>query len=109
MIDLDPHALEIVKRLLDEHMPEVEVRVFGSRVNATSRKYSDLDLALVAAEAVPPGRIEALKDAFSASDLPFQVDVLDWRAISPSFRAVIEQKFDVIHAPRADKDHAFGG
>jgi len=31
------------------------------------------------------------------SDLPFRVDILDWNAISPEFKKVIEQGYEVIY------------
>ena len=37
-----------------------------------------------------------LKEAFSESDLPIRVDVLDWHGISAAFRRVIDQKFVVL-------------
>lgn len=96
MISLDATHLTIVRRILAAHMPEAEVRAFGSRINGKPSKYSDLDLVLVASERIPNERIEALKDAFSESDLPIQMDVLDWNAISPAFREVIEKNYEVI-------------
>ena len=96
MIDLDARHIESVKRILEAYVPGIEVRVFGSRVSGTARKFSDLDLALVAAENIPFDRIEALKDAFADSSLPFQVDALDWHAIGSSFRKVIEKKYEVV-------------
>ena len=66
----------------------------GYTSHGAAGKYSDLDLALVAAERIPLARIEALREAFAESDLPFQVDVLDWQAISASFRGVIEKKYE---------------
>lgn len=95
MIDLEADQLAVVQRILAEHVPDCEVRVFGSRVNATARKYSDLDLALVSPKQIGSSRIESLKDAFAASDLPIQVDVLDWHTISPSFQKVIENGFEI--------------
>jgi uncharacterized protein len=89
MIDLAPKHLDEVKRILAEQVPGVEVRAYGSRVSGTARPYSDLDLALVGDEKIDGRRIEALKDAFAESDLPFMVDVLDFHAISESFRQVI--------------------
>ena len=96
MIDLEPRHLEIVRRTLSAHLPGVEVRAFGSRVRGTARAFSDLDLAIVADGPLPVARLEALRDAFSASDLPILVDVLDWHAVSPAFRAVIDARFEVI-------------
>lgn len=96
MIDLAPEHLETVRRILAEHVPGCEVRAFGSRTDGTAREYSDLDLALVGDGKLDWGALEALKDALSASDLPIAIDVVDWHAISPEFRAVIERGYEVL-------------
>lgn len=98
MIDIEPGHLEIVRRTLKNVAPGFEVRVFGSRLNGKARKFSDLDLALYSASPVPPRLVESLKDAFAHSDLPFQVDVLDWNGVSESFRKVMAARFEVIQA-----------
>lgn len=41
MIDLPPHHLTTVQRILAEHLPDCEVRAFGSRVTGKARKHSD--------------------------------------------------------------------
>ncbi|HUU02211.1 MAG TPA: nucleotidyltransferase domain-containing protein [Myxococcota bacterium] len=96
MIDAIPRHLETIKRILREHVPECEVRVFGSRVTRKAKKYSDLDLAVVGDGTLDSDTLRLLKEAFEESDLPFRVDVLDWHGISSSFRKVIEKKFEVI-------------
>ena len=57
----------------------------------TAKPYSDLDLALKGEDRLPLALIADLVDAFSESDLPFRVDVLDWRSVAPNFRASIER------------------
>ena len=96
MIDLPPLYLEIIKRILKEYVPGCDVRVFGSRVNGTAKKHSDLDLAVVDKEKIPTRKMNALREAFEDSDLPIRVDVLDWHAISADFRAIIEKRFEVL-------------
>lgn len=96
MIDLKPEHLKTVLRILSEHAPDVDVLAFGSRVRGNARTYSDLDLAVRGREPLPRSRVEALKDAFAESDLPFQVDVVDVNAVSPEFRALIEQGHEVV-------------
>ncbi|MBF0495619.1 MAG: nucleotidyltransferase domain-containing protein [Deltaproteobacteria bacterium] len=96
MIDLDEVYLTEIKHILFIHAPECEVWAFGSRVNGQARKYSDLDLVLVGNGPLDWRRIKAVKEAFSESDLPFMVDVLDWHATSPEFRLVIEQKYELV-------------
>jgi predicted nucleotidyltransferase len=65
MIDLEEKYLLEIKRILAEHVPDCEVRAFGSRVNDKAKKFSDLDLALVGSEKIDWRKIESLKYAFS--------------------------------------------
>ena len=89
-IALEPRHRETVRRILREHVPEAEVRVFGSRVTGAAAKFSDLDLVVVARERLDWRRLGRLSTAMVESDLPIRVDVLDWHAISPAFRRLIE-------------------
>ena len=95
-IDIGPADLETVRRILREHTPRLEVRAFGSRVSWTARETSDLDLALMTAEPLSIARMAQLKAAFTASDLPFRVDIVDWASTSESFRKVIERDHVVL-------------
>ncbi len=95
-IDLNPNHLAIVLGILAEHVPECEVRAFGSRASWTSRDYSDLDLAIVGEGELHWRTLARLKEAFEESRLPMRVDVLDWHSISQSFREVIEGEFVVV-------------
>lgn len=92
MIDLEEPYLQLLQTILGQHLPGWEVRLFGSRVRGTARKYSDIDLVIVGASAVPEQTLTELRDAFASSDLPYRVDVLDWQAITPEFRRVIEEQ-----------------
>lgn len=96
MIDLSLEHLLAVKRILAAYLTDCEVRVFGSRVRGTAKTYSDLDLAIVCKEDLPRGLLEAIKDAFAESDLPFQVDVLDWKDVPENFRNLINQQFETL-------------
>lgn len=96
MIDVSPYQLEVIKVILKKHVPDCEVRAFGSRVTWTAKDYSDLDLAVVGNEKLPTKTIFSIKEAFQESDLPFRVDVLDWNAISKEFQKVIKRKFEII-------------
>ncbi len=96
MIDMNPHHLEMVNTILAEHVPECEVRAFGSRATWTAKDYSDLDLAVVGKGPLDWKALGHLKEAFEASNLPMRVDVLDWHSISESFRKVIMRDCVVI-------------
>lgn len=99
MIELDPEHRRIIESILGGIVPGIEVRAFGSRVSGNARRYSDLDLVLVGERAVPGAVIERLKEAFSASDLPMMVDVLDWHTLGASFRTTLQDSpFHLVQA-----------
>lgn len=100
MIELEKKYLDVVRAILRREVPGYEVRVFGSRVSGKASPYSDLDLALVGPAPLTVGQLGRLQDALSASDLPIMVDVVDWQAITPEFRRIIERQYEVL--PLAD-------
>ena len=89
-IDIQPGHWAIVRDILQQHVPQYEVWAFGSRAQWNARKYSDLDLAVISDKPLGLECSAALIDDFSASDLPWKVDVVDWARTSASFRKVIE-------------------
>ena len=90
-VDIRPDHLEIVQGILREHLPvDVQVWVFGSRTNWTTKDSSDLDLALEGKGKLSHKVLGALKDAFEDSALPYTVDVVDINGISESFRQIVE-------------------
>ena len=91
--DIAPEHLKIVCEILRRHLPDREVRVFGSRVTGRARTLSDLDLAIMGEAPLPPGVTAALAEAFSESDLPFKVDLVEWATISSQFRQIIGEKY----------------
>jgi uncharacterized protein len=96
MLDLTPDQLAEVRQILQLQIPERTVRVFGSRVNGTAKPFSDLDLVVMGDAPLEFRQLAALKDAFAESNLPFRVDVVDWATTSAEFRAIIEERFEVI-------------
>lgn len=93
MFGLREEEFEELKDILALVLKKYPARVyiFGSRAKGNIKRMSDIDLALEYEERVPWKIIEKLKDYFSASDIRFRVDVLDLKAISPSFKAAIEK------------------
>lgn len=97
MIHMEPRHLEIVRRILETLAPEYEVRAFGSRVSGRNLKpFSDLDLVVMTDLPLPANRMAALTDAFSESNLPMKVDVVDWATTSDEFRRIIEREYEVV-------------
>ena len=92
-VDIRPDHLEIVQSILHEHLPAgVEVWVFGSRANWTTKDSSDLDLALEGESKLSHKVLGALKDAFEDSALPYTVDVVDLNRIGDSFKQIVKSQ-----------------
>jgi type I restriction enzyme S subunit len=99
MIDVAERDLKTLLALLDKHVPECEVRAFGSRVTWTAKDHSDIDLVIVGSEKLKRGRLDDLKEALAESSIPFSVDVMDWHKISAEFQKNISKSFAVIKKP----------
>ena len=90
-LDVRPSDLDRVRKILAEHIPRYDIYAFGSRVTGKATKASDLDLAVMTDKPLDVLRMADLRDAFSESDLPFKVDIVDWAAIEENFRKIILQ------------------
>ena len=89
-IDLSAAHRQLVLELLAELLPRsAEVWVFGSRATGRARRYSDLDLAIDAGRPLTLDEIAGLAEAFSDSDLPYKVDLADWRNIDGRWQQTI--------------------
>lgn len=78
-----------VSAILQRYLPQYEVWVFGSRVKGNAKPYSDLDLAIISDTPLPLALLAEVAEAFSESDLPWKVDLVDWATTSERFRQVI--------------------
>jgi predicted nucleotidyltransferase len=96
MIDVPSTQLELIGKILKQHVPGCEVRAFGSRVTQTAKPHSDLDLAIVGAGKISDALLYALKEDFQSSDLTFRVDIVDWHALTDKFKRVIEMKYELV-------------
>lgn len=96
MIDIRKQDLKTIKDILQKHIPDYQVRVFGSRVNGAAQVSSDIDLVIVGKKELTRRQKVNLKYAFEESRLPFRVDIADWQKISPEFKEIIERKYEII-------------
>lgn len=99
-LDLPQKYLEQVLALLHAHVPHAEAWAYGSRVSGGSHPASDLDLVLRNPHNLheETAALAALKEAFSESNLPIRVDIMDWARIPESFRREIERRHVVVQA-----------
>jgi predicted nucleotidyltransferase len=89
-IELPADHRQLVLRVLEAHLPRgTKAWVFGSRATGRARRYSDLDLAIDAGRRLSLDELAELAEAFSDSDLPYKVDLVDWHNIDDRWRQTI--------------------
>ncbi|MBF0622445.1 MAG: nucleotidyltransferase domain-containing protein [Magnetococcales bacterium] len=94
-IDISEHHYNLLCKLLAEHIPDIHVWAYGSRINGTARSHSDLDLVVF----LPPDqqkKIFQLREAFEESDLPFRIDLHRWDELPSTFHRTIEVHYIVL-------------
>jgi len=94
----DKHWL-LVDTILKKYLSDCEIYVFGSRARMDAKTYSDLDLAVEADQPLSHQTLTKVAMAFEESDLPWAVDLIDLKVISPSFRAAIAPDLVLTKAP----------
>lgn len=90
MIQLSVAHQQIVRKILSDQLKDHRVYFFGSRVKNSANKYSDLDICLDG-PSLSFSEISALKDAFSESDLPYFVDIVQKQSMDDSFYSLVKE------------------
>ncbi len=91
-VEIRPQDLKIVQEIVKRVLPEgTKVFVFGSRARGTTKRSSDLDLAIEASTALNFREIAILADTFEDSDLPYKVDVVDLKMVGVAFGAQVRE------------------
>ena len=91
MINLKPKHAEILRKIFESYCPKAEIRAYGSRVNGDSHEGSDLDLTVVSFNE-PNKNLNELKRLINESNIPFSVDISEFRGLPESFRKEIQKK-----------------
>jgi predicted nucleotidyltransferase len=79
--------------------PKTEIFRASEGVKASRgnpKPFSDLDLEVMGETPLDFQQLAALKDAFSESNLPFRVDVVDWAVTKETFRRIIDEACEVV-------------
>ena len=96
----------ILEALLHEHLPDVEVWAYGSRVNGRCRTGSDLDLVLrgPGLEKIPAEQLADFADAVRESTIPFLVEARDWARLPKQLQREIERDHIVLFGSGASNE-----
>jgi len=72
-LQLEERHHKIIQQILDKY--PYNFYAYGSRVKGTARKYSDLDICYQ--EEVPLSIISQIREQFTESNLPFEVELVN--------------------------------
>ena len=97
-VNLSARHRRVLEALLREHLPDVEVWAYGSRVSGLGHEGSDLDLVLrgPGLEDIPADQLLDFEEAVRESTIPFLVEARDWARLPRRFHRVIEQEYVVV-------------
>jgi type I restriction enzyme S subunit len=70
--------------------------VFGSRVTGKARQTSDIDIGIIGNERLPIAIRQQLGEALDNSDIPYVVEVVDFKDTTAKFQEVALQETAVI-------------
>ena len=93
LIDLAPKQLGLLKKIIQQHIPDKTVWVYGSRVTWKADEASDIDLTVFDCTNV---QIDELKETLEESDLLISVDVINWEEIPDNFKTNIKKQYVVL-------------
>ena len=97
-LNLPARHREQLESLFREHLPDVEVWAYGSRVDGRSHDGSDLDLVLrgPGLEGIDLMRLGDFQQALHDSTIPFVVEARDWARLPERFHREIEGGYVVL-------------
>lgn len=89
-LNLDGKYIEFIKNTVNTLLPDVDIYVFGSRVQEKSLKYSDVDIALKGVGILDFNQVITLRAIFEDSSFPYKVDIIDLNNIDNNFYNIIK-------------------
>ena len=87
MIAIEKRDYQLLRQIFAKY--PYRFYAYGSRVKGTARKFSDLDLCYL--EDIPQEIVYQIKEELEESDLPFFVELVDWKRMSEEFREMIRR------------------
>ena len=101
LIDLDKKQLTLLKKILQQEIPNKEIWAYGSRVTWKAQETSDLDLLIFDCNSK---QTSALKETLAESNLLISVNVMEWENIPENFQKNIKEKYVVLQKNSSPKD-----
>ena len=70
--------------------------IFGSRVNGSASKWSDVDLGILGSDKVSSSVMGNIKDDLEEMPILYKIDVVDFASTSQEFRNIALQNYEQI-------------
>jgi len=93
MIKIEPYDYQILQKILSKY--PYRFYAYGSRTKGTARKFSDLDICYQ--EEIPDEVVCQIKEELEESNLPFIVELVNWKQMRPQFQELIRKDLKVIN------------
>lgn len=82
-----------VRKYLDT---SYQVFLFGSRAEGKNRQWSDADIGILGQQKVPNDKLVEIESVLSESDIPYLVDIVDFKSVTPEFAKIaLSSKIDL--------------
>ena len=80
-------ALSMTSKHLKDYSPQVYL--FGSRADNTHRASSDIDIAVLSTQKIPPSKLSELRNKFKKKNILHPIDLIDLANVTDSFKAKV--------------------
>lgn len=90
---LNNNYLTIIKNIVSKYLNLQKdfVFIFGSRATETEQTFSDIDIGIERKTPIKGSTIVKMQGDFENSDLPFNVDIVDFSRVSERFKTIARQ------------------
>ena len=92
MLQIENRHWEILQQILSKY--PYHFYAYGSRAKGNAHKFSDLDLCYQ--EKIPTQDITEIRWEFQESNLPFKVELVNWKNMRPAFQKIIQKDLVLI-------------
>ncbi len=91
MEQISPEDKQFIIDTISQHLPNAKIIAFGSRILGNAVQYSDMDVAIDQGAPVKLLKLSEISEVFSESDLPYKVDIIDYRRVTQEFQGLINK------------------
>jgi len=83
-------SYKLIAKTIHQHLDlnKTKAFIFGSRATNKYQKFSDIDIGILSDDFLPLETISIIKEEIEESDIPYLVDIVDFKHTSQKFKQV---------------------